>query len=186
MACATCGAVILFGGEKLNGRRYCNARCLEAGRVTQAAERVPDAWAAEAVEALHAGPCPNCNGPGPVDVHVAHSAWSALVMTSWSSKPQVCCQRCGRNAKLKAIAFTGVFGWWGFPWGLIATPVQIGRNVFELMTGPDPSAPSAKLEEVARLGVAHQALEQGEVARPKKVQFNRTARAAVDNDQGER
>lgn len=184
MACANCGTIILFGGEKLNGRRYCNTTCLEAGRVRQAADRVPDTLATEAVEAIHAGPCPVCSGPGPVDVHVAHSAWSALVMTSWSSKPQVCCRRCGRAAKLKAIAFTGAFGWWGFPWGLIAAPVQIGRNVIGLLTGPDPSTPSAQLEEVARHGVASHALERGEVPR-RKVQFNRAERATeAENPDG--
>lgn len=183
MACANCGTMILFGGHKLNGLRYCNDRCLEAGRVTQAADRVPAGLADEAVAGLHAGPCPQCGGPGPVDVHVAHSAWSAVVMTSWKSAPQVCCQRCGRAAKLKAIAFTGAFGWWGLPWRLIATPVQIGRNLVGLVAGPDPARPSAELRDIARRLVASQALATGE-APPPRAQFRRAERAA--EQQGER
>ena len=172
MACATCGTMILFGGERLNGRRYCNARCLEAGRVTQAAERVPEELVDDALSALHAGPCPVCDGPGPVDMYTAHLAWSAVVMTGWRSTPQVCCRACATRAKLKAIAFTGVFGWWGLPWGLIATPVQISRNLLELANGPKPGAPSAALEDIARRTVAARALESGEV-RPMRVQFDR-------------
>ena len=146
---------------------------------------MPDELVDDALSALHAGPCPDCGGPGPVDVHTAHSAWSALVMTSWKSTPRVSCRPCATRAKLKAIAFTGAFGWWGFPWGLIASPVQIGRNVLEMMNGPRPDAPSAALEDIARRTVAAQALATGEV-RPPRVQFRRAERAAEQQQPGER
>ena len=185
MACATCGTMILFGGEKLGGRRYCNAKCLEAGRVTQAADRVPDDIVDETAAALHRGPCPVCQGPGPVDLHVSHTAWSAVVMTSWNSKVQLCCQSCGRAARLKAIAFTGVLGWWGFPWGLIAAPVQIVRN---LAGGQNPSRPSAELRDLARREVAARVLHRidAEPLKPR-VQFRRAERAAEQREgDGER
>jgi hypothetical protein len=45
-------------------------------------------------------------------------------------------------------------GWWGFPWGLILTPVQIGRNLFGLVRSPSSFAPSAQLERIVRLTIA--------------------------------
>ncbi|OGV45902.1 MAG: hypothetical protein A2X46_06920 [Lentisphaerae bacterium GWF2_57_35] len=58
------------------------------------------------------------------------------------------------------------FGWWGFPWGLIMTPIQLGRNVFGLFTSPDPTRPSAALTSIVRANLAaayvaeHQARKQ--------------------------
>lgn len=189
MACASCGGVILFGGERANGRRYCNEQCREAGRVLDIADQVPDELVAEATAALHEGPCPNCGGPGPVDVHTAHTAWSAVVMTGWKSSPQLCCRRCGRAAKLKAIAFTGALGWWGIPWGLIATPVQVGRNLVGLVGGPDPARPSRQLENIARMEVAGRAAQRLDDERAEKranrVQFRRAERAAERQADGQ-
>ena len=45
------------------------------------------------------------------------------------------------------LLFSGVFGWWGFPWGLVMTPVQLARNLVELTGGPKSDAPSALLQE---------------------------------------
>jgi hypothetical protein len=45
-------------------------------------------------------------------------------------------------------------GWWGFPWGLIMTPIQIGRNLYGMASPPDPSRPSAQFEKVLRMTMA--------------------------------
>ena len=55
------------------------------------------------------------------------------------------------------LLFSGVLGWWGFPWGLLFTPVQVGRNLIAIFTPPDPSQPSAKLLQVARVQIASKA-----------------------------
>jgi hypothetical protein len=44
------------------------------------------------VEEVHRSNCPRCSGPGPLDVYKAHQVWSALVLTSWSSRPALSCK----------------------------------------------------------------------------------------------
>ena len=44
---------------------------------------------------VHQGNCPQCDGPGPVDVHTSYRVYSVVMMTSWSSRPLVACARCG-------------------------------------------------------------------------------------------
>jgi hypothetical protein len=61
-------------------------------------------------------------------------------------------------------AFSLAFGWWGIPWGLTLTPVQIGRNLFAVASPPDPSKPSARLERIVRMNIAAEAVRQKSVA----------------------
>lgn len=154
--CAYCNTVILFGGVKDQDLRFCNETCHKQGHVLLIAREVPEDLVAEQVAQLHEGPCPKCGGPGPVDVHTSHLVWSALVMTSWKSVPQVCCRSCGIKAKVWDTLLSGLFGWWGFPWGLIFTPIQIGRNVVGMFSSPDPEIPSDQLEKNVRLALAEQ------------------------------
>ena len=35
------------------------------------------------------------------------------------------------------MAFSGALGWWGFPRGLILTPVQVARNIGEMAGRPE-------------------------------------------------
>jgi len=57
-------------------------------------------------------------------------------------------------------------GWWGIPWGLVLTPIQIGRNLFGVARPPDPSKPSAQFENIVRMNLAAEALrpQQAETA----------------------
>ena len=108
------------------------------------------------VKAIHEGECPKCQGPGPVDVDTSYMVYSILVMTRWSSHPIVACQSCARKQQLKHTLYSFVTGWWGFPFGLILTPVQIIRNIGGLigMAGPDPMTPSPALSRIVRLSLA--------------------------------
>jgi hypothetical protein len=56
--------------------------------------------------------------------------------------------------------FSAVCGWWGLPWGLILTPIQIGRNVFGLFTKPNPAQPSAQLEALLRNELAEKVIAE--------------------------
>ena len=152
--CAYCGTYILFGGERDGSRRYCNATCRQAGFTVAVAEHVPQEDLAEQLYQWHNSLCPKCGGAGPVDVHTSHRIWSALFMTSWNSRPAVCCRRCGLTAKLGGITSSVLLGWWGFPWGVIGTPIQISRNLLGMATMPDASRPSALLENMVRLHIA--------------------------------
>jgi hypothetical protein len=166
--CAYCGSTIVFGGKRAGDLRFCNATCQEKGALLGVASQLPAEMVEEAVRTTHGGNCPKCRGRGPVDVHTSYRVWSALLLTSWSSRPQVCCSSCGWRAKLGDAFFSLLLGWWGFPWGLIVTPVQVGRNLFALVKPPDPGAPSAKLRNLVGIQLAanllqHQAMAQASV-----------------------
>jgi len=159
-SCATCGSTILFGGFDDGGVRTCSARCREAGVLVAEAARVPEAVVRERVSATYHGPCPSCGRRGsPIDVHVSHRVYSLLVMTSWSSHPEVSCRACGNRRRLGAFGFSLVFGWWGLPWGLVMTPIQLVRNLAGLLAGTERlGQPSAALERAVRLELAAHAL----------------------------
>jgi hypothetical protein len=97
---------------------------------------------------------------GPVDVHVRHTIWSAVFLTSWKSTPEISCRGCATKGQLGDAALSLLVGWWGFPWGLLMTPVQIGRNVFGLVKGPDPTNPCAQLEKFVRMNMAGETIKQ--------------------------
>lgn len=118
---------------------------------------IPSDVVAERVKAVHQGPCPVCariTTEG-IDVHTSHSVFSALVVTQWKSTPRLSCAPCGKKAKMTAALSSFFLGWWGIPWGIILTPVQVGRNVVGLASKP-PAAPSPDLERVVRLDIAKQ------------------------------
>jgi hypothetical protein len=95
-----------------------------------------------------------------VDVHTSYRVWSALVLTQWQSRPLVSCKSCGTKQKLGDTAFSLVLRWWGFPCGILMTPVQLGKNIFALMKTPDPGSPSPALEKILRLHLAAQVIER--------------------------
>lgn len=117
-------------------------------------QQIPASELAQQIVAIHRGECPKCHGRGPVDVHMCHQVWSALVLTSWKSVPQLSCRSCGIKSQLGYTAFSLAFGWWGIPWGIFATPVQVIRNVASMLCAPDPSRPSRHLQDLVCLMMA--------------------------------
>jgi hypothetical protein len=159
-SCDYCGTTILFEGRKAGGQRFCNERCHQAGALFALSQRLPQHLIQQRVWELHQGLCPKCHGSGPVDVHTSYRVWSALIMTSWANRPHVSCRSCGRKAQLADATFSLVLGWWGMPWGLIMTPVQVGRNVIGMVKSQDTTRPSAHLEKLLRLELAAQVLKE--------------------------
>lgn len=157
--CDYCGTTIIFGGVTDNDLRFCNDKCHQEGFLLSVADQVPDDVMLQQVANVHQGHCPKCRGPGPVDVHTSYLVWSAFVITSWQSRPQVCCSACGIKSKLGGALLSAVFGWWGFPWGIIATPIQVTRNVIGLFSAPDPTTPSAQLENMIKINLAAHLVE---------------------------
>src|SRR5579863_3490806 len=127
--CDYCGSTIIFGGKRQGEHRFCNDRCLGRGALLLVSKQVSEQVVHEALWKVHQGKCPKCGGPGPIDVHVSHKVWSALIMTRWSSAPRVLCRGCGIKSQLTDAGFSLALGWWGFPWGFIMTPILIGLNV---------------------------------------------------------
>lgn len=138
--CEYCGARIVFGPVRQGEYKFCSEKCRDLRVQTIAMSELPRDLILDMANAVHAGTCPKCGGEGPVDVHTSHRVWSLFAFSSFSSKPEICCARCGRWNKNKAILFNIVFGWWGFPWGFFGTPAQIVRNLQgEKNSNADPS-----------------------------------------------
>lgn len=162
--CGFCGSTILFGGIAEHGLRFCDAKCHQDGFLLGVADKVPADVIAAHVAELHAGSCPKCGGPGPVDVHTSYRVWSALVMTSWQNLAAVSCRRCGNKARLKSACISAVAGWWGVPWGLVMTPIYVIRNLAGLGGGPPATNPSPQLEKVVRVALASRIVQQAQAA----------------------
>lgn len=158
--CGYCGTGILFGGKRDGDVRYCNERCQSWGHLLRFSyRRLPNSLVQQHIWDVHQGKCPSCSGPGPVDVHTSYSVWSALVLTHWASTPRMSCKRCGIRACLKDAGFSIVLGWWGFPWGLVYTPIQVFRNVAAITWRHlDDAKPSPLLEKLVRVNLARQVL----------------------------
>ncbi len=153
-SCDSCGTTIIFGGKKEGGYRFCNDTCLARGQSLLVADQIPDDVVDELAAQFHSGDCPKCGGPGPVDVQTSHTIWSALITTSWKSNPEICCRSCGTKKRLGALVSSFLLGWWGFPWGIIFTPIQIAKNVIGLVSRRDMTAPSDKLRKMIRVDLA--------------------------------
>jgi hypothetical protein len=52
------------------------------------------------------------------------------------------------------MGFSLALGWWGIPWGLLVTPVQIARNIGALMSRRDETGPTPQLEKLVKLSLA--------------------------------
>ena len=158
--CAFCNTSILFGGRKQGDLRFCNSECERKGAVASFASQVPDDLVRQQAINLHGGQCPRCTGSGPVDVHTTYRVWSALLMTQWSSRPIVSCSSCATKRALGDAAFSFALGWWGFPWGLVMTPVQVARNVHALVRRPHSDEPTEALHRMVRMGIAQDILDR--------------------------
>lgn len=151
--CAHCGK-FMIGGKKQGSLRFCNEACYQKGFLVPLAEYADPDEVEDRLRETHEQNCPVCSGPGPVDVYTSYTAWSILVMTSWQDHPQFSCARCGRKAIRRGLAVTSLFGWWGFPFGLIVTPWQLINGVRSLAKARDSSQPSEQLQELIKLQFA--------------------------------
>ena len=158
--CTFCRSLILFGGKTDPTGHYCNDNCRQRGTIVAMSKTIPDSTVQEHLWAVHQGHCPRCNGKGPIDVHMIHRVWSALVLTSWSNNQQVSCRACGVKSQLVGILGCALLGWWGIPWGLLMTPLQIARNVIAIAKPPEAARPSQRLETIVRMGLAHDAIAE--------------------------
>jgi hypothetical protein len=149
-SCDSCGTTILFGGKTLGSYRFCSDRCASRAALLNRAAQIPAELVRERASAIRAGTCPVCEGPGPVDVHTSHQVYSVLIVTSWRSDPRLSCRSCGVKAQAQGALLSLVAGWWGFPWGIIMTPVQIARNLAGMASSSEGLAPSPELEKITR------------------------------------
>lgn len=157
--CSFCNSSIIMGGVRAGNDRFCNNKCLQNAGVLNATRDVPaKVWQ---------GQCPKCHQNGPIDLHKIHQVWSIFLLTRWTSRTQVSCRSCATKSQLQGTAFSLVCGWWGIPWGLVLTPVQITRNIMGMTSGPDPSRPSEALRRAVLVSIGSKLLaKQQEAAAP--------------------
>lgn len=155
--CGYCSSRIFIGGVTAGGQKFCNNKCHQSAYVLSLSRQVPANILAAKVEEVFRGSCPKCKSAGPVDVHKFHQVWSILVLTRWTSAQQLSCRSCAIKRQAGAAAFSLVCGWWGFPWGLILTPVQIGRNI-AAMASSSREQPSKDLHRMVLVGIGQQML----------------------------
>jgi hypothetical protein len=164
--CGYCNSTILMGGVRSGDQRFCNSRCAQNARVLSVTQNIPADVLERKIEEVWRGNCPKCKGLGPVDVHKVHEVWSVLVLTRWTTKAQVSCHFCAIKRQLGGVAFSFFFGWWGFPWGLVLTPVQITRNIIGMSRGPDSAQPSDGLRKLVRVNMGANMLASQKAATP--------------------
>jgi hypothetical protein len=157
--CGYCGTGILFGGVRDGTQRFCNNKCLQNAYLLRLGQQVPADLLERQVEEVFRGNFPKCRALGPIDVHKAHRVWSAILLTQWSSSGQVSCRSCATKSQLGGLLFCLGLGWWGFPWGLILTPVQIARNIMGMCAGPDAARPSADLRRLVQVNLGLRMLQ---------------------------
>ena len=152
--CAYCGSLIVFGGTRMNGMRFCNSKCQRNGYALVVSREIPKEVVESHAGEIHRGLCPKCQGSGPIDVHMSYRVYSLFVFSSWSTRQHICCRSCGVKKQIGDALFSFLFGWWGFPWGFIMTPVQVARNLVGAIKSPDETRPSEKLQNIVRLNIA--------------------------------
>jgi hypothetical protein len=162
--CVFCNSTILMGGVRHGVHRFCNKKCYQNTCILSVTKNVPASVLDGKVEEIWRGKCPKCEGTGPVDVHKVYEVWSALALTRWTTKSQVSCRSCASKSQLGGVAFSFFLGWWGLPWGLILTPVQITRNVVGICRGPEATRASQELRKLVLVNIGAQMMTSQKAA----------------------
>jgi hypothetical protein len=167
--CNYCDSFILFGGPKLGDLRFCKTHCYNNGYFIELSKNIPESDVQKNIWEIQNGSCPECKGPGPVDLYFSHQVWSALVFTHWESPAKLSCRSCARKSQVGALFFSGFLGWWGIPWGLVITPIQIIKNISAIFQSTETAIASPGVEKIVRVhfGSKIHELMENENAQPK-------------------
>jgi hypothetical protein len=155
--CDTCNKNFNLFGVHENGYSFCSANCQNQAHVLlKSLDRLSPQEIESYIGRVHSGTCRQCGKPGPVDFYQSFRVLSVILLTRWNTQNHFVCRACARSEQLKSLGYSALLGWWGFPFGLIVTPIQIIRNMIGLSGGPDPQQPSARLSNVLKLNLARQ------------------------------
>ena len=155
--------MILFGGIRESGFRFCNKWCRKQGETLIRASEFPDDEIYEEAIRLRESDCPLCESEGPLDVFQSHYVYSLAYLITWGSKNHLCCRRCARKKQAWSTFTTLICGWWG-PLGFILSPYQICRNVRAIFAKPDDEALSEQIWHFARMQLAERESSAGDSA----------------------
>ncbi len=161
MACPTCSKTILFGGIKVDDKKYCSKQCHEDGEISRIAESFSDQTVEAFSAKIHNGTCPECDGEGPIDVHKSYFVYSFLISTNYRTNENVVCKKCATKRQWSDLIRSFFVGWWGLPFGLIIMPIMIIANIIAMFQNPHLKGPTKALNERSRLLLAAQKMEGG-------------------------
>jgi hypothetical protein len=151
--CDFCSKQVGLFGVRDNGYSFCSANCRDRARqLLNSLDGIPPQEIQSYIDRARAGPCSGCGGPGPVDLYQSYRVYSFVVLTRWTTHNHFVCRSCARKQQLKSIGISALCGWWGIPFGLILTPVQIIRNIAALAGGAD----SQRLRNILKINLARQ------------------------------
>lgn len=92
-------------------------------------QEVDDQTLLEYAELLRGLPCPVCKSTEEkLNATMTGSVVSFIIMTNYEKELKVACPNCLDKANNKAMIKSALFGWWGFPWGIIRTPQALLLN----------------------------------------------------------
>ena len=83
-----------------------------------------------------------------MDIRYSYRVWSVAILTFSKTHKVVACRPCGHKAQIRSMWFSLGLGWWGIPFGLILTPIQVIRNVIAMLRA-DRLGPSKELVQSA-------------------------------------
>ncbi len=154
--CHHCGSTFFFGAVREGEHRYCSDDCRGQNVFKVRCDQIPESTVLLHVRAAQQGNCPECRGRGPLDIHVTYWVWSALIVTRCGKTPQFSCRPCATKRQLVSLGSCLLFGWWGIPWGLLLTPLQLYRNLRAMLQRRDVSEASPDLERLVRTRLARE------------------------------
>ena len=74
-------------------------------------------------------PCPICKETREkLNGTISHTVISFIVFTSSRAEPIIACPNCLDKKNKRSMISTFLLGWWGFPFGILKTPIYIYRN----------------------------------------------------------
>jgi hypothetical protein len=132
---------------------FCSGICHDNGRVLEVLDNVPPSDVMEYVANARRAPCATCGNAGPIDVWSSFRARSVVFYTSWSTVKKLECRSCARKRQWGDLSYSLVAGWWGVPWGIFVTPVQVIRNIIALLQG-NRTEPSRRFQQVIKIDLA--------------------------------
>lgn len=153
-ACSYCKNTIVLGGKKVGKRLYCGENCRHAAVDVLGLDAIPEDLVNDLANSIHKGSCPKCAGEGPVDVHESHRVASIFILTFFSTRTEVCCRKCSVKNSLWDFVYSFTLGWWGFPMGIVCTPIQLLRNMIGVFQLPRKDGYSNDLRDKAQFDLA--------------------------------
>ena len=176
--CDFCGQPVRSSTVEDHGQKFCSIDCLQNARLMEASVDIPEQEILKHATEIRNGPCPAClRQEGGIELRKCYWVWSAVLFTRYGTSPKFCCKKCGTKANLLAIVSCSILGWWGFPFGLLLTPIYIISNVAAMFRKFDKSKPSEELIQTARLQLATALLGQHQHVAPPDA-ANSTARVS--------